>query len=631
MGFLSFCFFALWVVGIVAGQPKTEPREVDAINKIIDHWNLRSKLNLTGDPCNKNATWASDSANPRIACECTDSWGTSCRSGVKAPHLSSSACMKIYALDISGEIPQELFLLTELMDLDLNQNVLNGSIPSALGQLSKMQYLAFGINNFTGPVPAELGNLTKLIVLSFSSNNLEGTLPPELGNLASLQQLYIDSSGVGGPIPEELSNLKSLQTLWASDNGFTGKIPEFLGSFTNLKDLRLEGTNLEGPIPRSFGALTKLQDLRIGDLSGGDSSLNFLGNLTRLSTLSLRNCRVSGQIPDTLSSFPNLKFLDLSFNKLTGQIPASFKDFASLEYLYLGSNNLSGDLPSEILGSELSDLIALDVSFNPLTGKVPLERKGMSINVVGTSIDDPNLNNTKGATELRCITGNSTCNIKNPPTSFAVNCGGSKKISTEGTTFEADNETLGAASLYLNPDGQFAVSSAGIYISNPNGPQYIANTLSQITNTLDSELYQTARIAPSLRYFGLGLENGMYRVELHFAEIQMLDSSSGSWKGLGRRLFDVNIQGKRVLQDFNIAKESGGSKNALVKKFMANVTNTVLDIHLLWAGKGTCCIPYQSTYGPLISAIRVSQVSEFEDSSKSGKKHVGRQGKARET
>ncbi|CAA0837999.1 Probable LRR receptor-like serine/threonine-protein kinase [Striga hermonthica] len=606
----NFCFFALWAVEIVAGQPKTEPREVDAINKIIDHWNLRSKLNLTGDPCNKNATWAPESANPRIACDCSDS----------VCHITR---LKIYALDISGEIPQELFLLTELMDLDLNQNMLNGSIPSALGQLSNMQYLAFGINNFTGPVPAELGNLTKLIVLSFSSNNLEGILPPELGNLASLQQLYIDSSGVSGPIPEELSNLKSLQTLWASDNGFTGKIPEFLGSFTNLKDLRLEGTNLEGPIPRSFGALTKLQDLRIGDLSGGDSSLNFLENMTRLSTLSLRNCRANGQIPEKISSFPNLKFLDLSFNKLTGQIPASFKNFSSLQYMYLGSNNLSGDLPSEILGSELSDLIALDVSFNPLTGKVPRERKGMSINVVGTSIDNPNLNNKKGATELRCITGNSKCNIKNLSTSFAVNCGGQKKISTDGTTFEADSETLGAASLYLNPDGQFAVSSAGIYISNPNGPQYIAKTLSQITNTLDSELYQTARIAPSLRYFGLGLKNGVYRVELHFAEIQMPDSGSASWKGLGRRLFDVYIQGERVLQDFNIAKESEGSKNALVKKFKANVTNTVLDIHLLWAGKGTCCIPFQSTFGPLISAIRVSQVPEFEDLPKSGKTHVG--------
>lgn len=116
---------------------------------------------------------------------------------------------------------------------------------------------------------------------------------------------------------------------------------------------------------------------------------------------------------------------------------------------------------------------------------------------------------------------------------------------------------------------------------------------------------------------------------------------SASWKGLGRRLFDVYIQvfgyfgfflffwreiqtdlffffffflkrtikGERVLQDLNILKEAGGPKKALIKTLVANVTNTALDIHLMWAGRGTCCIPFQSTYGPLVSAIRVSQGS----------------------
>lgn len=45
---------------------------MDAINKIIDHWNLRSKLNLSVDPCIQNATWAPETANPRIACDCSD-------------------------------------------------------------------------------------------------------------------------------------------------------------------------------------------------------------------------------------------------------------------------------------------------------------------------------------------------------------------------------------------------------------------------------------------------------------------------------------------------------------------------------------------------------------------------------
>ncbi|KAA8525475.1 hypothetical protein F0562_007330 [Nyssa sinensis] len=609
MGVLSFSFFFLWMFEIAAAQLATDPNEVAALNTMINYWNLKTKLNFSTDPCTQNATWATENANPRIGCDCI---GNTCH----VTHL------KVYALDISGEIPKELFVLKELMDLNLGQNVLSGPIPAEIGQLSNMQYLSLGINNLTGPVPPELGNLTKLISLSFSSNNFHGPLPTELGNLTSLQQLYIDSSGVSGPIPLELSNLRSLRILWASDNLFTGRLPEFFGTFTDLKDLRLQGTMLEGPIPSSYGALTKLDDLRIGDLSREDSSLDFLKNLTSLSILSLRNCRVTGQLPEQLGTFSNLQVLDLSFNRLTGQIPNSFQHFASLQYLYLGSNNLSGELPPSILSPKL---VALDVSFNSISGDLPqnFAKVGLSVNVVGTSINANSLLDEKVSGILHCLVGNTKCTNKLLATSFSIKCGGKDQVSASGIRFYDDSETLGAASFYTSSNYQWAVSNTGNFISNPNGPQYIAETGSQITETLESELYKTARISPSsLRYYGLGLKNGKYNVELHFAEIQMDDSQS--WRGLGRRLFDVYIQGERVLQDFNIQSESGGSKRALVKTFDANVTNTIMDIHFFWAGRGTCCIPFQSTYGPLVSAVHVSQVSDGIGTSNRNKKHVGR-------
>ncbi|XP_060208898.1 probable LRR receptor-like serine/threonine-protein kinase At1g56140 isoform X2 [Lycium barbarum] len=603
MGLLGICFLVLWLLKIAAAQPLTDPIEVDALNKIIDHWNLRSKLNLTGDPCAQNAPWAPDQANPRVICVCS---ATIC-------HITH---LKIYALDISGELPKELFLLKELMDLNLAQNVINGTIPAEIRQLTKMQYLSLGINNLTGPVPPELGSLTKLVSLSFSSNNFSGPLPPQLGNLTSLQQLYIDSSGVNGPIPQELSNLKSLEILWASDNRFTGKLPEFFAHFMNIQDLRLEGTLLEGPIPSNYGALIKLQDLRIGALRNKDSSLDFVENMTSLSILSLRNCRIADQLPEKLISFRNLQILDLSFNKLTGQIPNSYQDFASLQFLDLGSNKLSGELPPNIMSSSLT---ALDVSFNSLSGYLPPKRSGLSMNIFGNSISDRTSDGGKASSTLSCLQGNTKCiDIA----SFSMNSGGTAIESADDTKYANDLETLSAASFYMSPNNQWAVSSSGIYISNPHGQKYTAQTGSQITGTLDSELYKTARISPtSLRYYGFGLSNGRYHVELHFAEIQMDDSHS--WKGLGRRLFDVYVQGEKVLEDFNIQKEAGGSKRALVKTIGANVTNRVIEIHLLWAGKGTCCIPFQSTYGPLVSAIHVTQVAKSGRSSKNKKTHVG--------
>ena len=118
---------------------------------------------------------------------------------------------------------------------------------------------------------------------------------------------------------------------------------------------------------------------------------------------------------------------------------------------------------------------------------------------------------------------------------FAIKCGGPQITSSNGIVYERDNETLGPATYYVVGTNRWAVSNVG-YFSGTNRP-----LSSQFTNTLDSELFQTARLsASSLRYYGLGLENGNYTVSLQFAEIAFVNSDS--WKSLGRRIFDIHIQ-----------------------------------------------------------------------------------------
>ncbi|KAJ6732339.1 PROMASTIGOTE SURFACE ANTIGEN PROTEIN PSA [Salix purpurea] len=409
MGVLSFCFFVFWVSQVVSAQKTSDPDEVDALNKLIDYWDLRDKLNITNDPCIQNAEWANEQANPRVACDC-----------------SSSTChithLKIYGLDISGEIPSELFVLKELVKLDFGQNILNGTIPSEIEQLSNLQNLNLSINNFTGEVPQELGNLTKLITLGLGSNNFVGPLPPSLGKLTSLQELHVDSSGVSGPIPREFENLKSLQTLWASDNLFTGKLPDFFGALTELRNLRLQGN---------------IARRRIGDLKGEDSVLEFLLDQKSLTILVLRNCLLSGQIPDRLGNFSRLLELDLSFNKLTGRIPDSFQDLALLQYLYLGNNSLNGQLPANIIGP---NLIAIDVSFNPISGNLPQNsmKVGLSMNVVGTSINANNLQG-KASGMLQCLQADFKCSNKVSSKSFSVKCGGMNQTSASGIEYEVSD------------------------------------------------------------------------------------------------------------------------------------------------------------------------------------------------
>ncbi|GKV40165.1 hypothetical protein SLEP1_g47832 [Rubroshorea leprosula] len=204
---------------------------------------------------------------------------------------------------------------------------------------------------------------------------------------------------------------------------------------------------------------------------------------------------------------------------------------------------------------------------------------------------------------LNCLQRNFPCNRGSGSNyNFGIKCGGPRITSSDGVVFERDDQILGPASYFVSDTNRWAVSNVGYFAGN-NNPQYTKNSSSQFTNTLDSQLFQTARTsASSLRYYGLGLENGNYTVSLQFAEIVIDDSTT--WQSLGRRIFDIYVQGNRVFKDFNILKEAGGSSRQAVKKdITAQVSGNYLEIHLFWAGKGTCCIPFQGTYGPLISAI----------------------------
>lgn len=123
---------------------------------------------------------------------------------------------------------------------------------------------------------------------------------------------------------------------------------------------------------------------------------------------------------------------------------------------------------------------------------------------------------------------------------FAIKCGGPQFTSSDGLVYEMDNATLGPATYFVSSDKRWAVSNVGLFTGTTN-PQYKSASSYQFTNTLESELYQTARIsASSLRYYGLGLENGNYTVNLKFSETAFEDTTT--WKSLGKREFDVYIQ-----------------------------------------------------------------------------------------
>ena len=61
----------------------------------------------------------------------------------------------------------------------------------------------------------------------------------------------------------------------------------------------------------------------------------------------------------------------------------------------------------------------------------------------------------------------------------------------------------------------------------------------------------------------------------------ILDTSV--WNSVGRRIFDVYVQGQKVLTDFDIREAAGGSNAAYVKVLSnINVTTNFLEIHFFF-------------------------------------------------
>ncbi|XP_014523064.1 probable leucine-rich repeat receptor-like serine/threonine-protein kinase At3g14840 isoform X2 [Vigna radiata var. radiata] len=500
-------------------------------------------------------------------------------------------------------LPPELTGLPHLEEIDLSRNYLNGTIPVAWGS-SKLRNISLLGNRLTGPIPKEIGNITTLQSLVLEFNQFTGNITSDLGNLSHLERLHLTSNNFTGELPETLAKLTSLRELRLNDNNFSGRIPSFIQRWRNLEILEIQGSGLSGPIPSEISFLHNLEDLRITDLTNGSDSTFPQINMTKLETLILRNCQISDELPPYLGNMKSIdmKTLDLSFNKLSGEIPETFQNLLSIPTrVYLTGNLLNGTLPTWVADEVKSkNAKSIDLSYNNFTDK--------NSEACQETEGEMNLFASFPRSQRAPVTCLTSGNCTRTFDYFHINCGGGQETSSEGIVYDDDVDSSGAATSKM-PKENWAFSNTGHFLdaNNNNAEVYIQKSQNTLSMT-DSALYQTARVSPiSLTYYGMCLENGEYTVSLHFAEIMFTDDNT--YSSLGRRIFDVYIQGKLELKDFNIANEAGGVGKNITKIISTTVSNNSLEIRFYWAGKGTTAIPYRSVYGPLISAISATRVN----------------------
>ncbi|PQQ19838.1 receptor-like protein 12 [Prunus yedoensis var. nudiflora] len=306
----------------------------------------------------------------------------------------------------TSSIPNWLFNLTSLRELDLSRNSFNCHIPDELANLKSLEYLDLSYSRLIGGgVP--IGNLCKLKTLHLAHNSFDGEWIEEfLGSLSNcpnntlvLESLNLSGCGLEGQLPASLGIVNSLQHLDLSANYMNGSIPQSLGQLSELVELDLSENHWDGILTEAhFTSLIRLKGLSISTYKiGKPMSLVFnvsydwvppfkllkinifnckvgpsfgvwLQSQTELVDVTLSYTEISDSIPDEwwLKLSSQLTWLDLSYNQFHGRLSSKQLTFPKLDYIRLDHNQFEGPLP---LWSHNATF--LDLNSNLFFGPIP--------------------------------------------------------------------------------------------------------------------------------------------------------------------------------------------------------------------------------------------------------------------
>ncbi|GJS04308.1 receptor-like protein EIX2, partial [Tanacetum coccineum] len=316
----------------------------------------------------------------------------------KSPSLE---LLSLESSQLSCHLPHQLGQLTNLMVLQLGNNLIAGVIPESIGRLSLLRYLDLDENLISGPIPNSIGELSSLEVLDLSYNQLNGSLPDSLGQLSKTEvpkwireqlntttaAFKLDSFfpaavivfkflGVGASIFIVVATAERFRTFWRSfsnlqyldmsQNQIHGELFHIPAS---LQVLDLSSNKFSGLLPQiSNGSSAMILDLSNNSFVGLLDHLMCPCGLKSLQILNLADNHLSGLIPECWMKWPSLTVLNLQNNNSSGEIPKTLGSLYALGSLNMCGNKLSGRLPYV---KNLKNLQILQLARNELDGSIP--------------------------------------------------------------------------------------------------------------------------------------------------------------------------------------------------------------------------------------------------------------------
>ncbi|KAK7315193.1 hypothetical protein VNO77_33729 [Canavalia gladiata] len=271
---------------------------------------------------------------------------------------------------ITGMLPKNIGLLSELEDLFLDGNSLEGDVTELhLTHFSKLKWLDLSYNSLSLKLISSWVPPFQLRILGLASCKLGKSFPSWLQTQSSLTTLDISDARLHDSVPDWFwINSQYMSLLNMSYNNLTGTIPNLKLKLPSKPSIILNSNQFEGGVPSFFLQASELIlfENKFSDLF---SFLCGKSIATNLGTLVLSNNEIKGELPDCWECVKSLMFLDLKNNKLSGKIPLSMGSLFNLEALVLRNNNLTGELPSSL--KNCTNLFLFDVSENLLSGPIP--------------------------------------------------------------------------------------------------------------------------------------------------------------------------------------------------------------------------------------------------------------------